>query len=92
VPQHDHPYLAQFSGGQQRVAIARALAMEPIVMRFDESTSALDSEMVGEVLDVMQELARAGMTTSVVTHDMGFARRAARRIASVESSHIELSV
>ncbi len=74
-------YPAQLSGGQQqRVAIARALAMHPKIMLFDEPTSALDPEMVNEVLDVMAELAREGMTMLVVTHEMGFARRAADRI------------
>ena len=66
---------AQLSGGeQQRVAIARALAMDPQVMLFDEPTSALDTETVGEVLDVMRDLARSGMTMIVVTHELGFAR------------------
>ncbi len=74
-------YPAQLSGGQQqRVAIARALAMNPKVMLFDEPTSALDPEMVNEVLDVMTGLARDGMTMLVVTHEMGFARRAANRV------------
>ncbi|MCJ7859545.1 amino acid ABC transporter ATP-binding protein [Corynebacterium kalidii] len=74
-------YPAQLSGGQQqRVAIARALAMEPKVMLFDEPTSALDPEMINEVLDVMADLAAGGMTMVVVTHEMGFARRAADRI------------
>ena len=74
-------YPAQLSGGQQqRVAIARALAMEPKVMLFDEPTSALDPEMINEVLDVMTGLARSGMTMVVVTHEMGFARRAADRV------------
>ena len=74
-------YPAQLSGGQQqRVAIARSLAMEPKVMLFDEPTSALDPEMVNEVLSVMTSLASAGMTMMVVTHEMGFARRAADRI------------
>ena len=74
-------YPAQLSGGQQqRVAIARALAMEPKVMLFDEPTSALDPEMINEVLDVMTALARDGMTMVVVTHEMGFARRAANRV------------
>jgi glutamate transport system ATP-binding protein len=74
-------YPAQLSGGQQqRVAIARALAMNPKVMLFDEPTSALDPEMVQEVLDVMTGLARDGMTMLVVTHEMGFARRAANRV------------
>ncbi|BAD58684.1 amino acid ABC transporter ATP-binding protein, PAAT family [Nocardia farcinica] len=74
-------YPAQLSGGQQqRVAIARALAMNPKVMLFDEPTSALDPEMVNEVLDVMVSLAKDGMTMLVVTHEMGFARRAANRV------------
>ncbi|WJZ02907.1 Glutamine transport ATP-binding protein GlnQ [Corynebacterium freiburgense] len=74
-------YPAQLSGGQQqRVAIARALAMKPKVMLFDEPTSALDPEMVNEVLDVMAGLATDGMTMLVVTHEMGFARRAADRV------------
>lgn len=74
-------YPAQLSGGQQqRVAIARALAMEPKVMLFDEPTSALDPEMVNEVLDVMVNLAKEGMTMLCVTHEMGFARRAAERV------------
>ncbi len=72
---------AQLSGGQQqRVAIARALAMDPKVMLFDEPTSALDPEMINEVLDVMVGLAKDGMTMAVVTHEMGFARKAAQRI------------
>lgn len=74
-------YPAQLSGGQQqRVAIARSLAMDPKVMLFDEPTSALDPEMVNEVLDVMVNLAKEGMTMIVVTHEMGFARKAADRI------------
>jgi len=72
---------AQLSGGQQqRAAIARALAMDPKLMLFDEPTSALDPEMINEVLDVMTALAREGMTMVVVTHEMGFARRAANRV------------
>jgi glutamate transport system ATP-binding protein len=72
---------SQLSGGQQqRVAIARALAMKPKVMLFDEPTSALDPEMINEVLDTMVELAKEGMTMIVVTHEMGFARKAADRI------------
>ncbi|QUF07902.1 amino acid ABC transporter ATP-binding protein [Actinosynnema pretiosum subsp. pretiosum] len=72
---------AQLSGGQQqRAAIARALAMKPKVMLFDEPTSALDPEMVQEVLDVMTTLAKEGMTMLVVTHEMGFARKAADRV------------
>jgi polar amino acid transport system ATP-binding protein len=74
-------YPPQLSGGQQqRVAIARALALKPLIMLFDEVTSALDPEMIGEVLDVMQGLARDGMTMLVVTHEMGFAREAGDRI------------
>ena len=74
-------YPAQLSGGQQqRVAIARSLAMDPKVMLFDEPTSALDPEMVNEVLAVMTSLAGEGMTMVVVTHEMGFARRAANRV------------
>ena len=76
-----HKMPAELSGGQQqRVAIARALAMKPKVMLFDEPTSALDPEMVNEVLDTMVSLAREGMTMIVVTHEMGFARKAADRI------------
>ena len=72
---------AQLSGGQQqRVAIARALAMEPKALLFDEPTSALDPEMVQEVLDVMVQLAEGGMTMVVVTHEMGFARKAGDRV------------
>jgi len=82
-------YPAQLSGGQQqRVAIARALAMRPKVMLFDEPTSALDPEMVNEVLDVMTALARDGMTMVVVTHEMGFARRAADRVVFMADGQI----
>jgi len=81
VANQSHKYPAQLSGGQQqRVAIARALAMEPRVMLFDEPTSALDPEMINEVLEVMTRLADSGMTMIVVTHEMGFARRAAHRV------------
>ena len=74
-------YPSQLSGGQkQRVAIVRALAMKPQLMLFDEPTSALYPEMVGEVLDVMKELARDGMTMVVVTHEMGFAREVGSRV------------
>src|SRR6202007_736764 len=80
---------AQLSGGQQqRAAIARALAMKPKVMLFDEPTSALDPEMVGEVLDVMTTLAKEGMTMLVVTHEMGFARRAANRVVFMADGEI----
>jgi glutamate transport system ATP-binding protein len=82
-------YPAQLSGGQQqRVAIARALAMDPKVMLFDEPTSALDPEMISEVLDVMIGLARDGMTMVVVTHEMGFARRAANRVVFMDGGRI----
>ena len=78
-------YPANLSGGQQqRVAIARALAMEPHVMLFDEPTSALDPETVGEVLNVMRDLAREGMTMIVVTHEMSFARRVANWVVVFE--------
>ncbi|QNE17524.1 amino acid ABC transporter ATP-binding protein [Kribbella qitaiheensis] len=80
---------AQLSGGQQqRVAIARALAMDPKVMLFDEPTSALDPEMINEVLDVMVELAKQSMTMVVVTHEMGFARKAANRVVFMADGQI----
>jgi ABC-type polar amino acid transport system, ATPase component len=80
---------AQLSGGQQqRVAIARALAMRPKVMLFDEPTSALDPEMINEVLDVMVSLAQSGMTMIVVTHEMGFARKAADRVVFMDAGTI----
>ncbi len=82
-------YPAQLSGGQQqRVAIARGLAMDPKLMMFDEPTSALDPEMVNEVLDVMQDLAREGMTMVVVTHEMGFARRAGDKVVFMADGRI----
>jgi glutamate transport system ATP-binding protein len=82
-------YPAQLSGGQQqRVAIARSLAMNPKVMLFDEPTSALDPEMINEVLDVMTGLAKEGMTMIVVTHEMGFARRAADRVVFMDDGEI----
>jgi glutamate transport system ATP-binding protein len=82
-------YPVQLSGGQQqRAAIARALAMRPKVMLFDEPTSALDPEMVNEVLDVMTSLASEGMTMVVVTHEMGFARRAANRVLFMDRGEI----
>jgi polar amino acid transport system ATP-binding protein len=78
-------YPGKLSGGQQqRVAIARALAMRPALMLFDEPTSALDPEVTGEVLAVMAELAREGMTMIVVTHEMGFARQAADRVVMMD--------
>ncbi len=89
VAEQASKYPAQLSGGQQqRVAIARSLAMEPKVMLFDEPTSALDPEMINEVLEVMVELARSGMTMIVVTHEMGFARRAAHRVLFMADGQI----
>jgi ABC-type polar amino acid transport system ATPase subunit len=82
-------YPGQLSGGQQqRVAIARALAMQPKLMLFDEVTSALDPELVREVLDVMKQLARDGMTMLVVTHEMGFAREVAHRVIFMDEGRI----
>lgn len=82
-------YPEQLSGGQQqRVAIARSLAMEPKVMLFDEVTSALDPKLTGEVLRVMEDLAKGGMTMVVVTHEMGFARRAADRVIFMHHGNI----
>ncbi|WP_297081827.1 amino acid ABC transporter ATP-binding protein [uncultured Demequina sp.] len=82
-------YPAALSGGQQqRVAIARSLAMKPKVMLFDEPTSALDPEMINEVLDVMTTLAQEGMTMIVVTHEMGFARKAANRVVFMADGRI----
>ena len=89
VADQAHKLPAQLSGGQQqRVAIARALAMDPKVMLFDEPTSALDPEMIGEVLDVMVSLAADGMTMIVVTHEMGFARKAADRVIMMSDGQI----
>ena len=89
VANQANKYPAQLSGGQQqRVAIARALAMDPSVMLFDEPTSALDPEMVNEVLDVMVGLAKQGMTMIVVTHEMGFARKAADRVVFMADGQI----
>jgi polar amino acid transport system ATP-binding protein len=85
----EHAYPAQLSGGQQqRVAIARALCMEPDMMLFDEVTSALDPELVGEVLAVMRALAEEGMTMLVVTHEMGFARKVAHRVVFMDEGRI----
>ncbi|HEU4330187.1 MAG TPA: amino acid ABC transporter ATP-binding protein [Lapillicoccus sp.] len=89
VAHQSEKYPAQLSGGQQqRVAIARSLAMEPKVMLFDEPTSALDPEMINEVLDVMIQLAKSGMTMIVVTHEMGFARKAADRVVFMADGEI----
>ena len=85
MPDKIGEYPDRLSGGQQqRVAIARALAMDPHVMLFDEVTSALDPELVKEVLDVMRELAEEGMTMIVVTHEMGFAREVASRVVFMD--------
>jgi polar amino acid transport system ATP-binding protein len=85
--EHQHPH--QLSGGQQqRVAIARALMMDPHVMLFDEVTSALDPELVGEVLVVMRDLARTGMTMLVVTHEMQFAREVGDRVVFMDEGKI----
>jgi glutamate/aspartate transport system ATP-binding protein len=87
--EHAAKFPGQLSGGQQqRVAIARALAMDPICLLFDEPTSALDPEMIGEVLDVMVGLARDGMTMMVVTHEMGFARKVAKRVVFMDRGEI----
>jgi polar amino acid transport system ATP-binding protein len=82
---------SQLSGGQQqRVGIARAVAMDPKVLLLDEITSALDPELVGEVLTVVQELARDGMTMVVVTHEMSFARDVASRIVFMDGGRIQV--
>jgi len=82
-------YPSKLSGGQsQRVAIARALAMQPKLMLFDEPTSALDPELTGEVLNVMRDLARDGMTMLVVTHELGFAREVADRVVFMDGGSI----
>ncbi len=89
IPEQAHKMPSQLSGGQQqRVAIARALAMDPKIMLFDEPTSALDPEMIAEVLDVMLALAREGMTMVVVTHEMGFARKAADQVVFMDHGQI----
>jgi general L-amino acid transport system ATP-binding protein len=89
IPEQAAKYPGQLSGGQQqRVAIARALCMNPKIMLFDEPTSSLDPEMVKEVLDTMDELARDGMTMLVVTHEMGFARQVANRVAFMDEGQI----
>ena len=89
IPEQAHKRPSQLSGGQQqRVAIARSLCMEPKLMLFDEPTSALDPEMIAEVLDVIVDLAEEGMTMIVVTHEMGFARRAADRMVFMDQGEI----
>ena len=89
IPEQAHKYPGQLSGGQQqRVAIARALAMKPQIMLFDEVTSALDPELVTEVLSVMKQLAEEGMTMLVVTHEMGFAAKVADRVVFMDEGVI----
>ena len=89
IPEQAEKYPGQLSGGQQqRVAIARSLCMNPKVMLFDEVTSALDPEMIKEVLDVMVELAEEGMTMLVVTHEMGFAETVANRVIFMDEGEI----
>jgi polar amino acid transport system ATP-binding protein len=89
IPEKADVYPGHLSGGQQqRVAIARALAMNPKIMLFDEPTSALDPEMIKEVLDVMLALAKEGMTMVVVSHEMGFARNAAKRMIFMDQGEI----
>jgi general L-amino acid transport system ATP-binding protein len=89
IPEQADKKPGALSGGQQqRVAIARSLCMEPKIMLFDEPTSALDPEMISEVLDVIVDLAESGMTMIVVTHEMGFARRAADRMVFMDHGKI----
>ena len=89
IPDQARKKPSELSGGQQqRVAIARSLCMEPKIMLFDEPTSALDPEMISEVLDVIVDLAEEGMTMVVVTHEMGFARRAADRMVFMDQGEI----
>ena len=89
IPEQANKRPGQLSGGQQqRVAIARSLCMEPKIMLFDEPTSALDPEMISEVLEVMLELADEGMTMIVVTHEMGFARKAADKMVFMDHGEI----
>ena len=89
LPDRADAYPNQLSGGQkQRIAIVRALCMDPDVMLFDEPTSSLDPEMVGEVLDVMKQLARDGMTMVVVTHEMGFAREVGTRVLFLDEGKV----
>ena len=83
-------YPAQLSGGQkQRIAIVRSLCMDPDVMLFDEPTSALDPEMAGEVLNVMRDLAKGGMTMAIVTHEMGFAKEVGTRVMFIDEGQIK---
>ena len=89
IPEQADKYPGQLSGGQQqRVAIARSLCMRPKIMLFEEPTSALDPEMIKEVLDVMVDLADTGMTMLVVTHEMGVARQVAHRVIFMDDGQI----
>ncbi len=89
IPEKASSFPDELSGGQQqRVAIARSLAMEPKVMLYDEPTSALDPEMIKEVLDVIQQLSQEGMTSVIVTHEMGFARKVANRIVFMDHGQV----
>ena len=89
IPEQAHKYPSQLSGGQQqRVAIARALAMEPKLMLLDEITSALDPQLVSEVLKLVRELAEGGMTTIMATHEMSFAREVANKVCFLDSGSI----
>jgi general L-amino acid transport system ATP-binding protein len=89
IAEQAHKFPGQLSGGQQqRVAIARSLCMRPKIMLFDEPTSALDPEMIMEVLQVMEDLAKDGMTMICVTHEMGFARRAADKVIFMDHGRI----
>lgn len=89
VTEHADKYPTELSGGQQqRVAIARALAMQPLAILLDEPTSALDPQMIKEVLDVLTDLADEGMTMVVVTHEMGFAKRAAHRVCFLDAGRV----
>ena len=89
IPEQVNKYPSQLSGGQQqRVAIARSLCMEPNIMLFDEPTSALDPEMIAEVLDVIIDLAKEGITMIVVTHEMGFAKKAADKMIFMDEGRI----
>ena len=89
LAQHKDKYPDQLSGGQQqRVAVIRALTMRPEIMLFDEITSALDPELVGEVLDVLRQLRTEGMTMILATHEMGFARELADRVCFIDSGMI----
>src|SRR5262249_5661835 len=89
VAEHEGKYPSELSGGeQQRVAMARALAMSPVLLRLYDPTSALDAELVGEVLAVIAEVAKAGMTMVIATHEMSFAREVASRVILIENGRV----